>query len=121
VEVPAPNRTFLLDERAAAGGVVTLTLGGELDLAAAPLLRERIDAAGGSSLVLDLAQVTFADSSILRELLRARERREQSGEPLVLAGIPSPLRRLLELTRTDDLFVQAPDAEAAVARLAGSG
>ena len=103
----------MLDERGEAEGVVTLTLGGELDLAAAPLLRERIDAAGESPLVLDLTEVTFVDSSILRELLRARERRE-----LVLAGVPMALRRLLELTRTAELFVEADDAGAARARLA---
>jgi anti-sigma B factor antagonist len=119
VEAPAPHPSFLLDTRATVDGVVTIALGGELDLAAAPLLRERIDAAGGSALVLDLSQVTFADSSILRELLRAREERERRGEPLVLAGVPVPLRRLLELTRTADLFEQAADSEAAVARLSG--
>ena len=49
-----------------------LALEGELDLAAAPALRKRVDEFAGESLVLDFARVTFIDSAVLKELLRAR-------------------------------------------------
>jgi anti-anti-sigma regulatory factor len=38
---------------------------------------------------------------------------------LLLAGVQPPVRRLLDLTRTAELFEQAPDAETAVKRLTG--
>jgi hypothetical protein len=36
---------------------------------------------------------------------------------LVLAGAPMPVRRLLDLTRTGELFDQADDVETALMRL----
>ncbi|MGH2590646.1 MAG: STAS domain-containing protein, partial [Actinomycetota bacterium] len=48
-------------------------LQGELDMASAPELRARLEApAGALALVVDLAAVTFIDSAVLKELLRAR-------------------------------------------------
>jgi anti-sigma B factor antagonist len=95
-----------------------LALQGELDLSAAPRLRARIEqAATGRALVIDLKRVTFADSAILKELLRARAELAADDVRLVLVGAPKPVRRLLDLTRTAELFEQADDAETALTRL----
>ena len=106
---------------AAADGAVVLVLEGELDLAAAPLLRARVDevtdASGG--LVLDLRRATFIDSAVLKELLRARSEVAAQDARLVLVGVPPPIRRLLDLTRTSELFDDAPDVESALRRLSG--
>lgn len=113
---PAPS--FTIAERAAAAGIGVLALEGELDLSAAPKLRARIDeAATGRALVIDLRRVTFVDSAILKELLRARAQLAERDVELVLAGAPMPVRRLLDLTRTAELFDQAPDVETALTRL----
>ena len=105
-------------DRAAASGIAVLALEGELDLSAAPMLRARIDeAATGRALVIDLRRVTFVDSAILKELLRARASLGERDAQLVLAGAPMPVRRLLDLTRTAELFDQAPDVETALTRL----
>jgi anti-anti-sigma regulatory factor len=74
-----PPPAYTLRDAAAPAGVVLLALGGELDLAAAPLLRSRVE-------------------------LSAR------GVRFVLAAVPRPVLRLLELTRTAELFVIAADA-----------
>ena len=101
-----------------AAGVSVLVLRGELDLAAAPQLSERVDAvAPGQALVIDLAETTFIDSAVLRELLRARAELAGRGGRVVLAGITEPVRRLLELTRTSELFDEEPDAATAIKRL----
>jgi len=97
-------------------GEHVLRLEGELDLASAPELRKRFDEADGQ-LVLDFARVTFIDSAVLKELLRARAELAERGVRLVLAGVPAPVRRLLDLTRTSELFEDAPDVEAALKRL----
>lgn len=80
---------------------VVLALKGELDPHTAPLLQHQVDhaiEAGASSLVLDLAQLGFIDSSGLRVIISAhKEMRSRDGR-LVLRS-PSPTaRRLLDIT-----------------------
>jgi anti-sigma B factor antagonist len=104
---------------AAAEGAGVLVLEGELDLAAAPLLRARVDEYDGGALVLDLRRVTFIDSAVLKELLRARSELAARDVRLVLVGVPPPVRRLLDLTRTSELFQDAPDVETALRLLNG--
>jgi anti-anti-sigma factor len=99
------------------GETGVLRLEGELDLAAAPELRKRLDEFDGRLLVLDFTRVTFIDSAVLKELLRARVELTERSVRLVLAGVPAPVRRLLDLTRTSELFEDAPDVDAALKRL----
>jgi anti-anti-sigma factor len=102
-------------------GVSVVVLRGELDLAAAPVLRARVDeATAGRALVIDLADTTFIDSAVLKELLRASAELARHDTRLVLASVAPPVRRLLELTRTSDLFDIADDRRAALARLDGT-
>jgi anti-anti-sigma factor len=101
------------------GATGVLRLEGELDLAAAPALRQRFDEFDGEFLVLDFARVTFIDSAVLKELLRARAELSERGVELVLAGVPAPVRRLLDLTRTSELFADAPDVDTALKRPRG--
>lgn len=113
-----PGDSFAIAERPAAAGIAVLALRGELDLSAAPRLRARIaQAATGRALVIDLRRVTFLDSAILKELLRARGELVADDVRLVLAGAPKQVRRLLDLTRTAELFDQADDVETALTRL----
>jgi anti-anti-sigma factor len=97
------------------GGV--LALEGELDLAAAPELRQWLDAASGDALVVDFTRATFIDSAVLKELLRGRAELAERGVRLILAGVPPSVRRLLDLTRTSELFEDAPDLASALKRL----
>ena len=115
VRAAAPYR---IDEGDSSDRVRVLVLRGELDLAAAPRLRARIDeTASGRALVLDLSHATFIDSAVLKELLRARAELGERDIRLVLAGVAPPVRRLLDLTRTSELFEDAADVEEAVRRL----
>jgi anti-sigma B factor antagonist len=113
-----PPAAYSIADGEAPAGVSVIVLRGELDLAAAPLLRERIDeAASGRALVIDLRQTTFIDSAVLKELLRARAELAAHDVRLVLAGVTAPVRRLLDLTRTSELFDDAPDVAAALTLL----
>jgi anti-anti-sigma factor len=99
--------------------VRVVILSGELDIASTPRLRARIDeTASGRGLVLDLSRTSFIDSAVLKELLRARAELAERDIRLVLAGVPPPVRRLLDLTRTSELFEDAVNVEEAV-RLLG--
>jgi anti-anti-sigma factor len=113
-----PPPAHAIEDRSGSPGVAVLALLGDLDMSAAGALRGRIEeAAAGDALVLDLSAVGFIDSAILKELLRARSELDLRGVRVVLAGVPEPVRRLLDLTRTYELFETAPDAAAALRRL----
>jgi anti-sigma B factor antagonist len=109
-----PPAAYTIREGDAPGVIV---LEGELDLAAAPELRKRIDESSAAAVVLDLAGTTFIDSAVLKELLRARAQLAERGARLILAGVPMPVRRLMDLTRTWELFEDATDLDAALKRL----
>ncbi len=112
---PAP---YTIAEGASTDRVRVVVLSGELDLAAAPRLRARVDETGSAeALVLDFAGVSFIDSAVLKELLRARAELAARDVRLVLAGVTMPVRRLLDLTRTSELFDDAPDVATAVRQL----
>jgi anti-anti-sigma factor len=113
-----PPAAYSIADGDPADAARVVVLRGELDLAAAPQLRARIDETeSGTALVLDLARTTFIDSAVLKELLRARAELSARDARLVLAGVAPPVRRLLDLTRTSELFEDAPDVETALTRL----
>ena len=117
-----PPRAYAIETQPAAGGVVVVRLGGELDVAAAPAVREELEAAragGARGVVLDMGEVGFVDSSALRELLRAGAACAADGVPLVLASLQTAVARLLELTRTTDLLALEPTVDRALERVAG--
>jgi anti-anti-sigma factor len=115
-----PAGVFTIEELPGPAGVVTVVLAGELDMAASSAVRSRVDAAAGlRGLVIDLEGATFIDSSMLKELLRAGAELARYETRLVLAAVPPTVRRLLELTRTTELFTIAADRAEAL-RAAGA-
>lgn len=116
--VPPP--AFRIDEEPAPPGVALLVLAGEVDLATSGRFREFVDRArarGARTIVADLAEVTFMDSTMLRELLRAHRDLEESGARLVLAAPQAAVMRLLDLTGTTSLFALAATRQEALAGL----
>ena len=104
-------------------GLAVLVLDGEMDMAAIRAFRagveDAIDDRDLRTLVLDMAGVPFMDSSMLRELLRLNQELRQQGAWPVLAGLQDPVRRLLDLTRTAELFRLADTRETALQRARG--
>jgi anti-sigma B factor antagonist len=111
-----PPAAFEIQAMPLSDAVSLLLLRGELDLAAAAMLRTRVEAAAGSGLIIDLREVTFIDSSALRELLNARQALELCGSRLVLSGVPASVRRLLAMTGTTGLFEMADTRAEAIRR-----
>jgi anti-anti-sigma factor len=99
-------------------GVAVLDLAGELDLSVSGRFRELVDGVLGDGtelVVVDLTEVGFMDSTMLRELLRANKEVAASGGRLVVAGPQSSVRRLLDLTGTTDVFAVAASRDEALA------
>jgi anti-sigma B factor antagonist len=85
----------------------TVALAGELDLAAAPGMHEQLDAllaAGTSSIVVDLADATFLDSTALGVLVNALNRCQESGGQLHLVVREPQILRVLAITGLTDAF-----------------
>jgi len=76
-------------------------LSGDVDMAIVPELRTRLDSAldvGCDNVVLDLTDVSYADSSALGLLVWLDHRLRPSGGRLVLAGATEDVARILELS-----------------------
>ena len=96
---------------AAARRVVTVR--GEVDLATAPELEVRVRAVLGDAphgIDLDLAGLTFIDSSGLRTLVALAKEASSRGGSLRLLNLPRHAQRVLELTGLDDWFDVSSEA-----------
>jgi anti-anti-sigma factor len=88
-------------------GVAVLALSGELDMATAQILRDNLapfEGNGVSTIVLDLRDLTFIDSSGLLAFLEARKRAMSNGHRLIVSGASPAAQRLFELTGTQFLL-----------------
>lgn len=98
----------LLDLRVEAGPTTTIALVGELDPATAPQLDAEIERLLGTDridrMVLDLAELTFLDSSGLRVFVTARELLTSRGGELVLQRPSANTQRLLDITGLGEII-----------------
>ena len=85
---------------------VTITLAGELDGYTAPRLRAAIEGAGSdvAAITLDVAGVSFIDSTGISILVWAHKRVAEQGGELVLRGPRPDVYRVLEITRLNHVF-----------------
>jgi anti-anti-sigma factor len=96
---------FRVAVRAAEGGV-QVELVGELDVSTAPELRRHVDdivSARGDVLV-DCAELTFADSSGLDTLIRLAKALREQNRRLVLSNVRPMVQRAMEVLQITDLF-----------------
>lgn len=98
--------TFHASSGATTTGEPLVTVSGELDLASADdFLAEVTEAAGdGAVLVLDLAGVSFMDSTGLGALIKVRNRLVDRGGEITLTAVSPAVERVLELTGMSDVF-----------------
>ena len=101
---------------------LVLAPSGEVDLASVPALREAIDTALASvaSVVLDLADVSFIDSSIIGVITTASRdvARREAGTQLVVAAPPgSHPRRVLDMVNAETFLRIYGDRTAALASI----
>jgi anti-sigma B factor antagonist len=94
-------------DNAERGGECVLTVRGDIDLASASdfeaSLRTALDS-GPSSVTLDLAALTFIDSSGLRVLVSASKDAQSRGATLGLRNVPRHAQRVLDITGLSEWF-----------------
>jgi anti-anti-sigma factor len=98
-------------------GIVALS--GELDLTRRDELRAAFALSDNhSSVLIDLSDVTYADSSILSELLRFRAEAQEKHVRLALLVVSRQLGRLIQYAGLGEAFAIYSDRGAALTSLA---
>jgi anti-sigma B factor antagonist len=106
-----PAITLTIDVTSRNGAGVRLAAAGELDLVTAAQLQSRLDAelAGGCAIELDLAGITFVDSTGLRVLIHTTQRAQAAGVDFtLLAPLPAQMRKVLQVTGLAERLPIAP-------------
>ena len=89
------------------GEVSVVSVGGDVDLHSAPVLRVRLAALADARvghIVLDLSRSTFLDSMALGVILAAKKRQTATqGRLDLVIGTPH-IRRIFEITMLDEVF-----------------
>jgi anti-sigma B factor antagonist len=103
-------------------GVPVLATPEEIDITNAEALRSALLTAAANShrtLVVDMTQTQFCDSSALHTLLAAHKRAEAEGREVLLVIASTPVLRILALTSIDHMipnFTSLPEALAQTGR-----
>ncbi|WP_067174694.1 STAS domain-containing protein [Microtetraspora niveoalba] len=103
--------------RRSLSGAVVVVVAGELDLFTAPILRDEIRDAimqDGATVVLDLADLSFMDSSGLSVLIEAWRLATSEGGGVCLAAPQPPVARILRTTGLDRRMKVYPDVDTAI-------
>jgi anti-sigma B factor antagonist len=96
-----------------------LSVAGEVDVANAGSLRERLEdllTHSPRGLIVDLTPLTFIDSTGLGVLVGARNRAMEIGVPLALVCAQERVLKLFRITGLDAVFEIHPTLEAATGR-----
>lgn len=103
-------------------GWTVVAASGEVDVASAPELRDRLVeliGAGANHLVLDLDGVDFIDSTGLGVLVGAVRRARGDDGDMRLVCSNARLQKVFSVTGLDEVFVIAPSVDAAITTDAG--
>jgi anti-sigma B factor antagonist len=95
-----------------------LPLQGEIDLHVSPNIAASLNTMiekKPSPVIVDLARVSYIDSSGLAVLIEAMQKVQQYGGKFALAGLQEPVRLVFEIARLDQVFQVFPNVDAALA------
>ena len=100
-------------------GAVVVALEGDVDLSTSPEARRvLLDAVRkGRPVIVDLAGVTYIDSSGVASLVESLQSARKAGCEFALAAVSEPARRVLELARLDKVFTIHETREAGLASI----
>ena len=107
----SPPRFAVHVERPTADAVV-VSVTGDVDMGTAPEFEDRlahaVENGQGESLVVDLTEVSFIDSTGLNALVRAFERQRLAGNSAALVSTDPRVAMILEVARLDRVLRRYP-------------
>jgi anti-sigma B factor antagonist len=98
-------------------GIPVVAVSGEIDVATAPTLRDRLQAQvaeGHSTIVVDLLGVSFLDSTALGVLVGCLKRCREEGGDLRLVAVEPRIIKVFEITGLNEVFAISKSVELAV-------
>jgi anti-anti-sigma factor len=102
--MPGPPRPGF-EARSGAGGTIIIVLSGDLDIVSRSWLARHLAETMKKQpqhLVVDMAEVSFADSAAVRLIVRTGQLLPDGGRP-VISRPPPVVRRVLQITGLDTL------------------
>jgi anti-sigma B factor antagonist len=99
--------SYSVTGQAGDGGTHIVAAAGEIDLYAAPELKQQVVRSieeGGTRLIIDLSETTFIDSTGVGVLVGALKRVRESGGGLALVCTNDNVLRVLEIVGLNQLF-----------------
>jgi anti-sigma B factor antagonist len=93
-----------------------ISLEGEIDLHVSPRIAATLTTAVKEkprNLIVDLAKVSYIDSSGLAVLIEAMQSVEKYGGKFALAGLQENVKPIFEIARLDQVFRIFPDVDSA--------
>jgi anti-sigma B factor antagonist len=99
------------------GGVRVVSVTGEVDLATAPALERALYGLpedGVGSVIVDLTDCSFMDSSGLHLLTRTQRRFDRAGGRVAVVSANRNVLRIFEITRLDQVLAIYPSRAAAL-------
>lgn len=114
---------FRLNVARVQGDVPVIAVQGEVDLFTAPELKvaahEELDA-GATSLIIDLTETSFLDSTALGVLIGLTKRVRPLGGELVIVNTEPTTAKTFAITGLDEVFTVVETRDAAIESLDGS-
>jgi anti-sigma B factor antagonist len=98
-------------------GVVVYHVNGEINISTSPQLKKLFEGQASKKVVINLAGVTYIDSSGLATLVEMLKKMKTQGGALGLAAMSEKVKSLFEITKLDRLFSVFPTHEEAVSRV----
>jgi anti-sigma B factor antagonist len=85
------------------GATLILRIGGELDTASCKVIEPTISTAveTAGSVIIDLAELTFCDSSGVGLFIATHAKAASAGTSLAIRNVRPPVRRIFEITNLD--------------------
>ncbi|MGN6608318.1 MAG: STAS domain-containing protein [Jatrophihabitans sp.] len=105
------GRDFGVEVDEGAGGITTLRVRGDFDLAGAPVFQAAADGAlagGATGIVIDFAGITFIDSTGLGALVRVHTAANDTGRSLQLINVPHVAARTITIGGLSFLLETVP-------------
>jgi anti-sigma B factor antagonist len=98
-------------------GRIVVALSGEIDMEEAPKVRRALldSMKQKRDILVDLAQVTYIDSSGIASLIEGLQAARKQKNDLALVSVSQRARRVLELARLDKVFTIHADLATALA------
>lgn len=106
-------------------GIVVVSMGGEVDMSSSPKVREAFapyfpkkkkGKSSVKSIIVDLSQVKYMDSSGIATLVEALQNSNKTGISLRLAALSDAVKDVFELARLNHIFEIHKTLDAALAK-----